>query len=94
MSLFNQNIGNIDSALHNSLLLLPMAQLLVVFAFAASIGRVKFEVEASPALTPSWKSTSWSRPKRPGANAGGDAGGESPTLGDEAPTGEFDEALK
>lgn len=61
---------------------------------AAGIGRVKFEVEASPALTPSWKSTSWSRPKRPGANAGGEDGDESPKLADEAPAGEFDEALK
>lgn len=60
----------------------------------SSIGRVKFEVEASPALTPSWKSTSWSRPKRPGANAGGEAGDESPKLAEEAPAGEFDEALK
>jgi hypothetical protein len=56
--------------------------------------RVKFEVDASPALTPSWKSTSWSRPKRPGANAGGEAGDESPTLDDAAAGAEFDQALK
>lgn len=61
------------------------------FSAAASIGRVKFEVEASPALTPSWKSTSWAKPKRPGANAGGDAGDESPTLGDDAPASDLDE---
>eukprot|EP00775_Hariotina_reticulata_P007734 gene7734-7933_t len=58
---------------------------------ASGIGRVRFEVEASPALTPSWKSTSWARTKK--KEGQGAAGEESPELGDEGAP-EFDEALK
>lgn len=36
---------------------------------ARSVGRVKFDVAPSPALTPSWKSTSWSK-KEAGAVPG------------------------
>ncbi|WIA41331.1 hypothetical protein OEZ86_004928 [Tetradesmus obliquus] len=63
---------------------------------AASIGRVRFEVEQSPALTPTWKSTSWARQKAAGGAAGGAEGAESPVLGEggEDGTAGFDEALK
>jgi hypothetical protein len=56
---------------------------------------VRFEVEPSPALTPTWKSTSWSRQQQQQQQQGGTgaAGDESPELrGDGG--GEFDEALK
>jgi pre-mRNA-splicing factor ATP-dependent RNA helicase DHX38/PRP16 len=64
---------------------------------AASVGRVRFEVEQSPALTPTWKSTSWARQKKAGAAAGGgEEGAESPVLGEGGDDGAagFDEALK
>jgi pre-mRNA-splicing factor ATP-dependent RNA helicase DHX38/PRP16 len=57
----------------------------------SGIGRVKFEVEPSPALTPSWKSTSWARGKK--KEGKGAEGEESPELADEGAP-EFDEALK
>eukprot|EP00879_Flechtneria_rotunda_P008294 GHRR01008688.1.p1 GENE.GHRR01008688.1~~GHRR01008688.1.p1 ORF type:complete len:458 (+),score=154.24 GHRR01008688.1:206-1375(+) len=58
---------------------------------ASGVGRVRFEVEASPALTPTWKSTSWSRQKKDGTS--GAEGDDSPKLGEDG-AGEFDEALK
>jgi hypothetical protein len=64
---------------------------------AASVGRVRFEVEQSPALTPTWKSTSWARQKKAGAgDGGGEEGAESPVLGEGGDDGTagFDEALK
>jgi pre-mRNA-splicing factor ATP-dependent RNA helicase DHX38/PRP16 len=64
---------------------------------AASVGRVRFEVEQSPALTPTWKSTSWARQKKAGGAAGGgEEGAESPVLGEGGDDGTagFDEALK
>jgi pre-mRNA-splicing factor ATP-dependent RNA helicase DHX38/PRP16 len=63
---------------------------------AASVGRVRFEVEQSPALTPTWKSTSWARQKKAGAAGGGEEGAESPVLGEGGDDGTagFDEALK
>ncbi|KAF6263292.1 P-loop containing nucleoside triphosphate hydrolase protein [Scenedesmus sp. NREL 46B-D3] len=67
-------------------------------AGAASVGRVRFEVEQSPALTPTWKSTSWARQQKPGGAAAGagDGGGESPVLGEGGDDGAagFDDALK
>lgn len=39
---------------------------------ASGIGKVRFEVEASPALTPTWKSTSWAKPKKADGGAVGE----------------------
>jgi pre-mRNA-splicing factor ATP-dependent RNA helicase DHX38/PRP16 len=41
---------------------------------AAPIGRVQFDMASSPALTPTWKSTSWNR-SASGAKAGTGGGG-------------------
>jgi hypothetical protein len=56
---------------------------------------VRFEVEQSPALTPTWKSTSWQKQKK-GSAAGVEDGAESPVLGEGGDDGTagFDEALK
>lgn len=60
-------------------------------------GRVQFDMAPSPALTPSWKSTSWNKAKDSKGGAGGKAGVErSPDLRpDDAPEGEeFDEQVR
>ncbi len=57
----------------------------------AAFGRVQFDVAPSPALTPSWKSTSWNRPEK---KAGGGRGGPVERSPDLRPEGEFAGGVK
>jgi pre-mRNA-splicing factor ATP-dependent RNA helicase DHX38/PRP16 len=43
-------------------------------------GRVQFDVAPSPALTPSWRSSSWSKAAQPGSGAKGEVRERSPEL--------------